>query len=44
MMMMLNRMKTVMRKKSKMSDKKNKIEKEENDQDIFLLLWSKSDD
>lgn len=41
---MLNRMKTVMRKKSKMSDKKNKIEKEENDQDIFLLLWSKSDD
>lgn len=41
---MLNRMKTVMRKKSKMSDKKNKIEKEENDQDILLLLWSKSDD
>lgn len=37
-------MKTVMRKKSKMSDKKNKIEKEENDQDILLLLWSKSDD
>lgn len=38
MMMMLNRMKTVMRKKSKMSDKKNKIEKEENDQDIFFVV------